>query len=101
MATPIVRSVIFFVLVLGMAACKTISPCDFAPSSQGWKPINSVPEDLVQIAGRVDSWYINDKRQYLACLNKHGTDLCGGNYLVYGESDAGYVRKDLVVCTSE
>jgi hypothetical protein len=95
------RSALLLVVVFNLAACKTIGPCDFSPATQGWKAINTAPEDLVRVAGRVDSWYVNDKQQFLACLNNHGAGLCGGNYLVYAKADVGYVRKDIVVCTSE
>ena len=95
------RSILLLGVVFYLAACRTMSPCDFAPSTRGWKPTNAVPQDLVQIAGRVGSWYINDKEQYLACLSNNGSDVCGGNYLVYGKTGSSYTQQDIVVCTAE
>jgi hypothetical protein len=94
------RLIILLAVFSSLAACKTIGPCDFSPSLDGWQPTKTVPVELVQIADHAGPWYINDKGQYLACLKDHGQDLCGGGYMIYVKSGSSYSREDFVVCTA-
>ena len=88
------------VIVSCLAACQSFNWCDFSPSLEGWRPIKSVPDELVQIADHVGPWYINDNGQYLACLSDRGKDLCGGSYMIYVKSGGSYSREDFIVCTA-
>ena len=91
---------IFLAFLSCLAACRTISPCDFSPSLDGWRPAKSVPAELVQIAGHAGPWYVNDKDQFLACFSSRGKSLCGGNYMIYVKSGNSYDSEDLVICTA-
>ena len=94
------RLVFLLVTISCLAACHTVSWCDFSPSADGWRPIKSVPDELAQIADHKGPWYINDRGQYLACLSDRGKGLCGGNYMIYVKSGGSYSREDHIVCTT-
>jgi hypothetical protein len=87
-------------VLASLGACATTRPCDFAPSQAGWRLVDPVPEQLIEAAGHRGPWYVNDNGEYFACVGRQRRNLCGGNYMIYVPSSAGFTRKDDVVCTA-
>src|SRR5688500_7919744 len=92
------RCALLFFILASCAACKTIGPCDFSPSANGWRSIIKAPTELVDAAGQSADWYVNGNGDYLACFNSRGRDSCGSIYDVYVKAGSTYVRTESIVC---
>ena len=90
--------ILLLTCLISLTSCRTVGPCDFAPSLEGWEPIKVIPAALAKASAHTGLWYINNKRQYFACFNARGHDRCGGIYEVYAESEGKFVRVDHIVC---
>ena len=85
-------------ILLILASCRTTSPCSFSPQLAGWKLAAVVPPQLTDKSEKSSRWYVNERREYMLCMNSKSEDVCGGIYETYSEISGKYTRSDFIVC---